>query len=844
MSRIVLIINGDTNSGIRDIHQENVERVIDTLRADRSVSDTRIYVANPHAIESREVDSYTEATSEGIAELVREMQSNLTTQDELVIYVTGHGDEEGTDGYVCLEDGCSNADLRSLLDIQGYDSRVVIMDQCFGGNWRDIFIDDPRTLFISAGSRSDTVCCHNFAPYFWAAYVEDHNHDGIVNWQERYANVEQSGGDITSALFVSSLQYVQPGDAPFASELVQIQENADLPEEDRQEEMRRHLNAQVASLQAGQYAIVAFSVSLGCGACQQFEPSLEAQARDGRGQYLFIRYDSWETPPEFQAYTRDERGRDFRPSVVVVDHRGIIYRIDEQDREHILDVIRYHDMTNEQRWLMAIRGLNSEDDQVILESLRQIAYIRRHGFTLPLDLSGWRQFLQMLRSHFRDENDDLAAVAIEVYTSIFPLIQDPEMELEELIADGGTLGEVAGQWEDQSDRRYNASDFFRRLSNRQRRRYLRALEPMLSSRNARTQKIVSWLYPAVVNGMSIRQRYYYVRHIRLGLDHVETDQLATRLRIYSRIYYHNILEFHQAAPVLRALMHHEDPGVSDAALRAYAEIIDQLRDPEEVQLGVRALLREIGHSRRSFHSVEAIQIVFLGLRGVFGRMSDLDLITVLGILIRYIEIAGLNRDQYNVISETLTELGGEIRGRSISPTPMLYQIMRRAMENIVEHYHHYLDNDDYNRRIEEVFRIYLYTCVSPEQHMQALALLNQLVLIHNPEEDLMARVLYYYYGLIETLRDQSGFDQERDRAIGGVHQLIYRRETHVADESGSIFAYLISTLDDRELMRQMLFLYDFYSNQAARVALGELQRIDNERFLRLYEMMQQGQSEE
>ncbi|MBI2339006.1 MAG: hypothetical protein HYU99_01375 [Deltaproteobacteria bacterium] len=184
MAKYALIINGDTESR----HLQNVER---SLANKFEAEGYETYVASPEEIKAPH-DHYVTPTLKNIQTLVAGLKAKIGVDDELVIYTTGHGDQEGEEARLCLQGGCDAQTITPLLDGIPYGQRTVVMDQNFSGKWNKVFMDDPKTLFIAAGSENEAVCCQEMAPKFWkkAATIpdgNDGNKDGWISWQERYA---------------------------------------------------------------------------------------------------------------------------------------------------------------------------------------------------------------------------------------------------------------------------------------------------------------------------------------------------------------------------------------------------------------------------------------------------------------------------------------------------------------------------------------------------------------------------------------------------------------------------------------------------------------------------------
>lgn len=262
--KYALIINGDTE----ERHLQNVDRSIGVLK--RQGYET--FVASPSK-PGQMADHYVPANITNIRELIAELRSKISEQDELVIYTTGHGEGTKDAGSLCLRDGCDYKTMSSLLEGIRYGRRTVIMDQCYGGNWDKLFLKDPRTLFISSGSKTEKVCCQEFAPNFWAEKVPDLNRDGKINWQERYANVMNN---VSSSVpqFIPSPGYIEEGTSPFKPAVLKIEDKDKFGEA-------------IKGLKHGQYALVLFSATW-CSPCQDYKPTFERVAKDANGQHLFL----------------------------------------------------------------------------------------------------------------------------------------------------------------------------------------------------------------------------------------------------------------------------------------------------------------------------------------------------------------------------------------------------------------------------------------------------------------------------------------------------------------------------------------------------------------------------
>lgn len=271
MAKIALIIQPDTERR----HLENMERSLGNyFETEGEAYET--YVASPEK-PSAPHDHYFRATSTGIQRMIQAARSTMGPEDELFIYTTGHGELDKGRAVLCLENGCRDTiGLARLLDGIPSKIRRIVMDQCYSGNWNRIFMDDPSTLFISPGSRNETVCCQEMAPRLWAPANEipDLNEDGIVSWQERYAYAAV-GIQSSSPQFLVSPGYVPDGRGSFEKGVVEVAD-------------KEGLERALKKLYPGQYAIITFAADW-CATCKAYAPQFDAMAKNGTGQHLWIR---------------------------------------------------------------------------------------------------------------------------------------------------------------------------------------------------------------------------------------------------------------------------------------------------------------------------------------------------------------------------------------------------------------------------------------------------------------------------------------------------------------------------------------------------------------------------
>jgi len=265
VKKYALVINGDHEQR----HLDNVERSLKVLEGEGYET----FVASPEK-PAHPSDHYVPPALDDVTKLVGLLEGKIDADDELVIYTTGHGGEEDGVGELCLGKECDDEKIAALLDGIEYGQRTVIMDQCYSGNWNNIFLDDPKSLFISAGSEDETVCCNDIAPNFWAEKIPDLNDDDVISWQERYAYALEQGITKSIPQFIPSPGYIQAGQQPFGSGVEEIADEAGLKD-------------QLAKVGAGQYAVMLFSADW-CDACKAYQPKFEKQAEGSGGQHLYL----------------------------------------------------------------------------------------------------------------------------------------------------------------------------------------------------------------------------------------------------------------------------------------------------------------------------------------------------------------------------------------------------------------------------------------------------------------------------------------------------------------------------------------------------------------------------
>ncbi|MDZ4224355.1 MAG: thioredoxin domain-containing protein, partial [bacterium] len=279
-----------------------------------------------------------------------QLEERADPNTELVLYTTGHGVEEG----FCLESDCKTQDLLARLGRLPFDKkRVVVMDQCYGGGFVQLFSSDPKTLFTSAGSRGEADICQQIAPYLWApsGEVPDENKDGAISWQERFAYAVEDRKISSEPQFVVSAGYVWEGKPPFSNKVQDIADEAALQQA-------------LGRLRPGQYAVITFSADW-CGPCKTYAPGFEGFASKGAGQHLYLK-----TENEALA---EQWGVQGYPTVMVVSWRGD--RRVVEDRNAVPEELAGFEVPLEKRLSRKIEMAEKiEDDQARAVALREIAF--------------------------------------------------------------------------------------------------------------------------------------------------------------------------------------------------------------------------------------------------------------------------------------------------------------------------------------------------------------------------------------------------------------------------------------------------------------------------------------
>lgn len=263
-----LVINGFSD----DRFLETVQKSVDVLED----MGCETFVASPE--KPADADHYIPPKPGKIKKAIKELEGKIDDDDELVIYTTGHGGKKDSIGTLCLGAGwnCPKS-ITDMLDKIKYGQRTVIMVQCFSGNWNKVFLNDPKTLLSTAGSKDEAVCGDIFANYYWDNSITDLNDDGVISWQERYAYAVEhailDGVNCSVPQLVPSPGYKQPGKPPFGTE------SKEVPDE-------FSLRGALKDLKPGQYAIVLFEYY---NPYEDDGEIFEKQVIKAGGQHLWLR---------------------------------------------------------------------------------------------------------------------------------------------------------------------------------------------------------------------------------------------------------------------------------------------------------------------------------------------------------------------------------------------------------------------------------------------------------------------------------------------------------------------------------------------------------------------------
>jgi len=200
------------------------------------------------------------------------------------------------------------------------------MSQCFSGNWAHLVAKDPKTLFVSVGSKGEVVCCQEFDPRFFASdhIIPDIDKNGVITWQERFAFASKNQKRSLSTFFRGS-NYKDTGTASW------LGEEPHFKPEVISVGSRSVFNKELEKMKPGDLAVVKISAPW-CGPCKEYAPHFKQLARENEGRVLFI------TIPDGDKPEWEDLVKGF-PTVLIFDHRGRHVTVD--DRNYPLESKHY-----------------------------------------------------------------------------------------------------------------------------------------------------------------------------------------------------------------------------------------------------------------------------------------------------------------------------------------------------------------------------------------------------------------------------------------------------------------------------------------------------------------------
>ena len=600
--RIAVIINGDTEGDTQEKHHQNVQRALRVLDGAYET-----FVASTRQTAS---DHFYSATKEDILRMLSDVQRASDSNTEIVIYTTGHGKLEEEVARLCIRDECVADPIATALDRISYGKRTVIMDQCYGGNWSRLFLNDPKTLFISAGSRDDVTCCARFTPFFWADDVTDLNGDGLIGWRERFANAVSSGGSVFSQ-YLSSAGYADEGAPTFGTTVGEVSNRAGLEQE-------------LAKLGSGQYAVVFFSAPW-CGFCREFKPKFARIAAEANGQHLFLTTENENLAKQYNITafpTLMIIGNDGTQYVVsnpndVLNEMTQVYLSDEQKVDIILERISDPNVEVRKGVLMAcqallMRGhLSHVDADRIASVVRQLMGDDRLSYAAidiyrrlsSRGMSGAEAEMgaAALRGLFFHGKPYISLAAVQAYQSLADKIS-PQESLQGAIA----LRQVIA-----APVRGNPEEYYNELLKGSA-RY--GMSPQriseirqIFARGNPIAEAATWTYFNLVEARHLPQEEIdeaavFFRNIFTDMEKSDIERKAAADVYQEMAHYVSETEARLAAPVIRGFFHDRFEDVETSAMLSYGSFVEKLT-LEEAAIGareIRAFLNDPGRSNASF----------------------------------------------------------------------------------------------------------------------------------------------------------------------------------------------------------------------------------------------------
>ncbi len=358
--RYAIIINGDTEPR----HLKNVDRAVQALESE---SNFNISVVSPQKPKIA-VDQHLGAYASALESLVTGLSKKMDGDDELVIYLTGHGNSgKSGEGCLALEDACySLSELNQMLSKLPCQRRFLIADACKSGSSLSLF-DDNKTTIVTLGAKGENTQCDSFSPFFWSQLGDiDSDKDGWITIQERFDYALQQ-----NPILISAAQFYSPLKAPESRSFSGGVDNT--PPFDGQPHDVNNLaefNTARAKLKPSERALVLFTAPHRCGPCREYDSSGEFTrlAKEYGHRTLFLR--AIETPD-----TMGEWGDYMQvvPALAYMDHEGNLYKLDQEQRKSPLAYYRDAILSNDEvRLEQYLEKAKSPDPEIRLAAIRAL----------------------------------------------------------------------------------------------------------------------------------------------------------------------------------------------------------------------------------------------------------------------------------------------------------------------------------------------------------------------------------------------------------------------------------------------------------------------------------------
>lgn len=271
---------------------------------------------------------YFEPTSAGMVKLAGRVLSLVDDDDEVVIYGGGHGDKSDG-GCLKMKDRCvSKTDpvFTKLFNLPA-GKRAVIMNMCFSGNWANLFIDDPKTFFVSAGSCGEEVLFDDFDRSFFAneKKIKDADKDGKISWRDRFLHTarQQRG---SRGCYVGS-QTKSPAVAGDVRQCSRF-----LPKTYQARSVGEY-EGLLKQLRDGDLAVVMIGIP-SCGRCKTYSSQFRKMAERPMQTALFIEIPNGED--DRWSVLREKLKIEAYPSVFLADAQGHLLLIEKNKMDNPL----------------------------------------------------------------------------------------------------------------------------------------------------------------------------------------------------------------------------------------------------------------------------------------------------------------------------------------------------------------------------------------------------------------------------------------------------------------------------------------------------------------------------